>query len=124
MEGSTENATLVTGLLVGLWERGLDVIRPMLVGLDGSKAVRKGDGRCARSPVIQRCQLHKDSECERSSVQRLRSIVGRRMTDAHHADSALEAAAALLALAKELDPLPPWRQHRRGVRGPGRAISA
>ena len=35
--------------------------------------------------------------------QRLRSSVGRRMTDAYHADSALEAEAALLALAKELD---------------------
>ncbi len=29
--------------------------------------------------------------------------MGRRMTDAYHADSALEAEAALLALAKELD---------------------
>ncbi|MGO9283814.1 MAG: transposase, partial [Mycobacterium sp.] len=36
VEGSTENATLVTGLLVDLRERGLDVTRPMLVGLDGS----------------------------------------------------------------------------------------
>jgi hypothetical protein len=40
VEGSTENATLVTGLLVDLRERGLDVIRPMLVGLDGSTALR------------------------------------------------------------------------------------
>ena len=35
--------------------------------------------------------------------QRLRSSVGRRMTDAYHASSALQAEAALLALAKELD---------------------
>jgi len=41
VEGSTENATLVTDLLVGLRERGLDVTRPMLVCLDGSKALRK-----------------------------------------------------------------------------------
>src|SRR4051812_47790363 len=33
-EGSTENATLVTELLTGLRDRGLDVTRPMLVGLD------------------------------------------------------------------------------------------
>lgn len=39
VEGSTENATLVTGLLVDLRERGLDVTRPMLVGIDGSKAL-------------------------------------------------------------------------------------
>jgi hypothetical protein len=36
VEGSTENVTLVTDLLVDLRERGLDVTRPMLVGLDGS----------------------------------------------------------------------------------------
>jgi transposase-like protein len=35
--------------------------------------------------------------------QRLRSSVGRKMTDAYHADSALEAETALQALAKELD---------------------
>jgi len=35
--------------------------------------------------------------------QRLRASVGRKMTDAYHAASALEAEAALLALAKELD---------------------
>lgn len=39
LEGSTENATLVTELLVGLRARGLDVSRPMLVGIDGAKAL-------------------------------------------------------------------------------------
>ncbi len=37
VEGSTENATLVTELLVDLRERGLDVIRPILVGIDGQR---------------------------------------------------------------------------------------
>jgi transposase-like protein len=32
VEGSTENATLVTDLCVGLRERGLDVTRPILIG--------------------------------------------------------------------------------------------
>jgi putative transposase len=103
VEGSTENATLVTGLLVGLRERGLDVIRPMLVGLDGSKALRKAVVDVLDHPVIQRCQLHKIRNVKDHLPQRLRSSVGRRMTDAYHADSALEAEAALLALAKELD---------------------
>jgi putative transposase len=35
--------------------------------------------------------------------QRLRSNVGSKMTDAYHAGSALEAEAALIAVAKELD---------------------
>src|SRR5260370_7029664 len=41
VEGSTENATLASGLLVALRGRGLDVTRPMLVAIDGSKALRK-----------------------------------------------------------------------------------
>jgi putative transposase len=103
VEGSTENATLVTDLLVDLRERGLDVTRPMLVGLDGSKALRKAVLDVLDHPVIQRCQLHKIRNVKDHLPQRLRSSVGRKMTDAYHADSALEAEAALLALAKELD---------------------
>ena len=103
VEGSTENATLVTGLIVGLRERGLDVTRPMLVGLDGSKALRKAVLDVLDHPVIQRCQLHKIRNVKDHLPQRLRTTVGRRMTDAYHAGSALEAEAALLALAKELD---------------------
>jgi putative transposase len=103
VEGSTENATLVTELLVGLRERGLDVTRPMFVGLDGSKALRKAVHAVLDHPVIQRCQLHKIRNVKDRLPQRLRSSVGRKMTDAYHADSALEAEAALLALATELD---------------------
>jgi putative transposase len=103
VEGSTENATLVTGLLVDLRERGLDGTRPMLVCLDGSKALRKAVLAVLERPVIQRCQLHKVRNVKDHLPQRLRSSVGRKMTDAYHAGSALEAEAALLALATELD---------------------
>jgi putative transposase len=58
VEGSTENATLVTDLLVDLRGRGLDVTRPMLVGIDGSKALRKAVVDVLDHPVTQRCQLH------------------------------------------------------------------
>jgi len=103
VEGSTENATLVTELLVDLRARGLDVTRPMLVGIDGSKALRKAVLDVLDHPVIQRCQLHKIRNVKDHLPQRLRSSVGRKMTDAYHAGSALEAEAALMALAKELD---------------------
>jgi putative transposase len=118
VEGSTENATLVTDLLVGLRGRGLDVTRPMLVGIDGSKALRKAVVDVLDHPVIQRCQLHKVRNVKDHLPQRLRSSVGRRMTDAYHADSALQAEAALLALAKELDRTHPGagRQPARGPR--------
>ncbi len=59
VEGSTENATLVTELLVDLRERGLDVTRPILVGIDGSKALHRAVTDVFDAPVIQRCQLHK-----------------------------------------------------------------
>ena len=103
VEGSTENATLVTELLVDLRERGLDVTRPMLVGIDGAKALRKAVLDVLDHPVIQRCQLHKIRNVKDHVPQRLRSTVGRRMTDAYHAGSAIEAEAALEALAAELD---------------------
>lgn len=103
VEGSTENATLVTELLVGLRDRGLDASRPMFVGLDGSKALRKAVVDVLDHPVIQRCQLHKIRNVKDHLPQRFRSGVGRQMTDAYHAGSVLEAEAALLALAKELD---------------------
>jgi putative transposase len=102
-EGSTENATLVSGMLVDLRERRLDVTRPILVGIDGSKALRKAALDVLDRPAIQRCQLHKIRNVKDHLPQRLRSSVGRKMTDAYHAGSALEAEAALLALAKELD---------------------
>jgi transposase-like protein len=63
VEGSTENATLVTELLVGLRERGLNVTRPILVVIDGSKALRRAVVDVFDHPVIQRCQLHKICEC-------------------------------------------------------------
>jgi transposase-like protein len=103
VEGPTENATLVTDLLVGLRERGLDVSRPMLVGNGGSKALRRAVLDVLERPVIQRCQIHKVRNVKDHLPQRLRSTVGRKWVDAYHADSALEAQAALLALAKELD---------------------
>jgi putative transposase len=50
-EGSTENATLVTDLITGLRERGLDVTRPILAVLDGPKPcpARSGTSSTSRS---------------------------------------------------------------------------
>ena len=49
-EGSTENATLVTALIVGLRERGLDVTKPVLAVLDGSKALARAVRDVVRRP--------------------------------------------------------------------------
>ena len=103
VEGATENATLVTELLVGLRERGLDVTRPILACLDGAKALRRAVLDVFDKPVIQRCQLHKVRNVRDKLPQRLRPGVERRMRAAYHADSALAAEALLNALARELD---------------------
>jgi len=102
-EGATENATLVTELLAGLRERGLDVTRPILACLDGSKALRRAVLDVFDKPVIQRCQLHKIRNVRDKLPQRLRPGVERRMRTAYHADSALAAEALLTALGRELD---------------------
>ena len=103
VEGSTENATLVTELIVGLRERGLDVTCPILAVLDGSKALRRAVLDVFDRPVIARCQLHKIRNVEDKLPQKLRSVVAGRMRQAYHADSALAAEAELSALAVELD---------------------
>ena len=103
VEGSTENATLVRDLLVGLRERGLDVTRPILVVLDGSKALRRAVLDVFDRPVLGRCQLHKIRNVGDRLPQRLRSTVAAKMRRAYHADSALAAEAELSALAAELD---------------------
>jgi transposase-like protein len=103
VEGSTENATLVTELIVGLRERGLDVTQPILAVLDGSKALRRAVLDVFDRPVIGRCQLHKIRNVADHLPEKMRSTVTSRMRRAYYADSALAAEAELCALAAELD---------------------
>ncbi len=103
VEGSTENTTLVRGLLVGLRERGLDVTKPILAVLDGAKALSAAVKEVFDVPVISRCQIHKLRNVRDHLPEKLRGPVTKRMRAAYHAGSALEAQALLEALAKELD---------------------
>ena len=102
VEGSTENATVVRDLIVGLRERGLDVTKPILAVLDGSSALRRAVLDVFDKPVIARCQLHKIRNVTDKLPQHLRPAVGRKMRAAYHADSALVAQVELEALAREL----------------------
>ena len=103
VEGDTENTTVVTDLLVGLRERGLDTTRPILVVIDGAKALRAAVTRVFDRPVIARCQLHKLRNVTDRLPDQLALTVAKRMRAAYRADSALAAQAQLEALAKELD---------------------
>jgi len=102
-EGSTENTTVVTDLLTGLRDRGLDTTRAIFVGIDGGKALRAAVERVFEHPVIQRCQLHKIRNVADKLPDHLASTVTKRMRAAYRADSALAAEAQLEALAKELE---------------------
>jgi putative transposase len=102
-EGSTENATLVTELVTGLRERGLDVTRPILAVLDGARALSRAVKDVFDQPLIQRCQQHKIKNVRDKLPERLRAVAERRMRQAYHAGSALKAEGLLTELAAELD---------------------
>ena len=102
-EGATENATVVRDLLAGLRERGLDTTRPILVVIDGAKALRRAVTDVFDHPVIQRCQLHKLRNVTDRLPDAVASTVAKRMRRAYHHTDPLVAQAELEALARELD---------------------
>jgi putative transposase len=101
-EGSTENAAVVTDLITGLRERGLDTTRPILAVLDGAKALSKAVKDVFGKPVIHRCQEHKIRNVKDKLPEKLRSVTEKRMRQAYHAETALKAEAELTELAREL----------------------
>ena len=101
-EGSTENATVVTDLITGLRERGLDVTRPVLAVLDGAKALARAVKAVFDQPLIQRCQQHKLRNVTDKLPDRLKQVTERRIRQAYHAESALKAEGELEQLAREL----------------------
>jgi putative transposase len=101
-EGSTENATLVTDLITGLRDRGLDVTKPILAVLDGAKALSRAVKDVFDQPLIQRCQQHKIRNVTDKLPDRLKQVTERRMRQAYHAESALKAEGELEQLAREL----------------------
>jgi transposase-like protein len=103
VEGDTENATTVKDLLTGLRKRGLDTSKPILVVIDGAKALKSAVTAVFDHPIIQRCQLHKIRNVGDRLPDQLASTVGKRMRAAYKAGSALAAEAQLEALAKELE---------------------
>ena len=103
VEGSTENATVVTELLAGLRERGLEVTRPILVVIDGAKALSSAVKAVFDHPVIQRCQLHKIRNVESYLPDQLASTVAKKMRAAYHDESPLRGEATLEAIARDLE---------------------
>ena len=102
-EGATENASVVTEVLTGLRERGLEVTRPILVVIDGAKALRRAVTDVFDHPVIQRLKLHKLRNVADRLPDTVASTVAKRMRAAYRHSDPLVAQAELEALARELD---------------------
>jgi putative transposase len=103
VEGSTENATVVKALLTDLRERGLDVCRPILVVIDGAKALASAVKEIFDRPVMQRCQIHKVRNVERHLPKAMAATVTKKMRAAYRDPDPLHAEATLEALARSLD---------------------
>ncbi len=102
VEGATENATLVRALLVDLGERGLDVTRPLLVVIDGARALRSAVVDVFDRPLIQRCQEYKIRNVQDRLPVAQRSVVEQRMRRTYQEPGSVGAEAQLEALAREL----------------------
>jgi transposase-like protein len=70
-------------LLTGLRERGLEVTRPILVVIDGAKALRRAVTDVFDHPVIQRCQLHKLRNVTDRLPDAVALVVAKRMRAAY-----------------------------------------
>ena len=101
-EGDTENATVVRDLLVSLRDRGLDMTRPILVVIDGAKALHSAVTAVFDHPVIARCQLHKIRNVEAKLPKAIAATVAKKMRAIYHYDDALRAEAELSELARQL----------------------
>lgn len=70
-QGATENTAVVKGLLEEILERGVSAERPLLVVIDGGKALRRAVSDVLRSqhagPALHRAQ---EAECPRASPRR------------------------------------------------------
>lgn len=102
-QGATENTAVTKGLLEELVERGLSTDRPLLVVIDGAKALRKAvlDVLGEETPV-QRCTVHKKRNVLDHLPKSERGWVSRRMTGAYGESDEGKARRQLLALAEEL----------------------
>jgi putative transposase len=102
-QGSTENATVVRGLLGDLMERGIDFTVPRLYIIDGSKAIRAAIVSYAGDAAfLQRCQVHKIRNVVGYLPEPLRPAIKFRMRAAYLCNEADEARDGLLRLHDEL----------------------
>ncbi|MDQ4096386.1 MAG: IS256 family transposase [Actinomycetota bacterium] len=108
VEGSTENAAVVRGLISGLRDRGVDASDGILFVLDGAKALTRavkdvfGD-----KALIQRCRLHKERNVADHLPEAERLWVLRKMRQAWKNPDANQAERSLRDLAGQIEQINP-----------------
>lgn len=108
IEGSTENATVVRGLITGLRDRGLDASEGILFVLDGAKALAKAVRDVfGERAVIARCRVHKERNVLDHLPDAERPWVRRKLRVAWANPDTDDAEAALNALAAQLEKVNP-----------------
>ena len=107
-QGTTENSTVVGGLLAELQERGVDFSQPRLYILDGSGALRKAvQSYAGEAAWIQRCQLHKIRNVIAHLPEEKRHAVHYRMRSAYLQEECVDALQQLQQLELELESINP-----------------
>jgi putative transposase len=108
VEGSTENASVVRGLVASLRDRGLDTTEGVLFVLDGGKALAKAVRDVfGENAVIARCRVHKERNLMDHLPEAERPWVRRKLRAAWANPNAAEAEASLRALACQLEKVNP-----------------
>jgi len=107
-QGSTENKSVVLGLVNDLLDRGLKAERPLLFVIDGSKALRSAIDEVFGDDVpVQRCTVHKKRNVLDLLPDKQRHRIKQRMNEAYGLLSFDDAREHLLKIADELDRMNP-----------------
>jgi transposase-like protein len=107
-QGSTENSRVVTMLLENLMERGLNVERPLLVVIDGAKALRSAVRSILGEDIpVQRCTVHKARNVEEEVPKKDRPWVRQVLQRAYKADDEKTARSILNDLIEKLETIAP-----------------
>ena len=103
-QGATENAVVCVALLEDLQARGLDTSRPVLLVLDGARALHAAARRVwGRTAVIQRCQIHKKRNIKAHVPEKHHAELDRRLVTAYQGTDYETARASLEATARWLE---------------------
>lgn len=103
VEGTTENAAVVTGLITDLRERGLDASEGLLFVIDGGKALRAAIRLVfGTGAEVQRCRRHKERNVTDHLPEAERPLVLRRLRAAWAEPDPTHAGAQLQAIARGL----------------------